>query len=133
MYRRRFLAGAVHMLVATSLAACSDSSTIDSITHSAETPDPQSELALLLYDLFPYDGLNSALYLDAAGQIMSRGNPVIDEGLASLQEASGGRHWSELSQVERLQLLRDREDTAFFAALRAAAIENLYREPELWD
>ena len=89
-------------------------------------------LASVAYDLFPFQALTPALYVQVGERLLQAGNPAITEGLARLREISSNMPWKELDESARLTVLASLEGTPFFAALRAGTIEVLYRSPEVF-
>jgi hypothetical protein len=65
-------------------------------------------------------------------RLLQANNPAISDGMAKLREVSGNVPWKELDESARVTVLASLQDTPFFATLRAATIEVLYRSPEVF-
>lgn len=132
--RREALLAISQLALATSLVACSE--TPDSAAPVSESgPQGDTDLQLLAsvaYDLFPFQTLTPALYVQVGERLLQAGNPAIAEGLTRLREVSGNVPWKELDESARVTVLASLQGTPFFAALRAGTIEVLYRSPEVF-
>ena len=65
--------------------------------------------------------------------LLKAGNPVLTAGLQQLRTAVGAVAWKQVDEAKRLAVLTELQTSAFFAALRAGALEVLYRSPEMFD
>lgn len=132
--RREALLAISQFALAVSLAACSEAPDAAAPELAAE-PQGDTDLQLLAsvaYDLFPFQTLTPALYVAVGERLLQAGNPAISEGLSRLREISGNVPWKELDESARVTVLASLEGTPFFAALRAATVEVLYRSPEVF-
>ncbi len=129
--RRRMLLAISQLALAASLAACGNA---DKTVAPGATGDSDLELlASVAYDLFPYPGLQADLYVQVSEHLLKAGNPVITAGLQQLRTAVGAVAWKQVDEAKRLAVLTELQTSAFFAALRAGALEVLYRSPEMFD
>ena len=49
-----------------------------------------------------------------------------------LRESNGSMPWLEVDETQRIELLIQLEQSAFFGTMRATAIEVLFRDPEVF-
>ncbi len=131
LQRRQMLLAISHLALTASLAACGNGT--ESPAASATAADSDLELlASVAYDLFPFPALDAALYVRVGERLLQAGNPVVADGLLQLRTAAAGAPWKQLDEARRVAVLTDVQATPFFAALRAATLEVLYRSPEVF-
>jgi len=132
--RRETLLAISQLALVGSLAACSEA-TDTALPEAVTEPQGDTDLQLLAsiaYDLFPFAALTPALYVQVGERLLQANNPAISDGMAKLREVSGNVPWKELDESARVTVLASLQDTHFFATLRAATIEVLYRSPEVF-
>ena len=131
MRRRQMLLAISQLALAAALAACGKS---EQASAPAATVDSDLELlASVAYDLFPYPGLKADLYVQVGEHLLKAGNPVITAGLQQLRSAVGNMPWKQVDEMHRIAVLTQLQTSPFFAALRAGALEVLYRTTEMFD
>ncbi|MBV8142499.1 MAG: gluconate 2-dehydrogenase subunit 3 family protein [Verrucomicrobia bacterium] len=85
--------------------------------------------------MYPHDNLDDSCYESVVLGFASK--TLVDRDFADLVE-NGVRvlinqhHWAELSEVNRLEALKQIEDTPFFRAIRTEFILRFYRNPVVW-
>ena len=130
LQRRQMLLSISRLALAASLAACGSGSEPPA-AESAGDSDLEL-LASAAYDLFPFPALDALLYIRVGERLLQGGNPAVADGLLQLRTAAAGVPWKQLDEARRVAVLTDLQATPFFAALRAATLEVLYRSPELF-
>lgn len=126
--RRRMLLAISQLALMSGLAACSRGEQAVSSAEIVTSGDTDLELlASVAYDLFPYEELPAELYVRIARNLLDVNNPSMNQGLQQLRSAAGNVAWKDVAESRRVDILQEMENTAFFAAIRAASIEVLYR------
>ena len=100
--------------------------------HAAQT------LMVMAYDLFPHESLGSEYYAavvvsldkEAAGDPALR--TLLTNGVAKL-DASHGMPWIELSEGQRVAVLKGIETSEFFTTMRTKTINALYGNPLVYQ
>lgn len=132
--RRRMLVAISQCALISGLTACNLNEQDDSNTTMPATGDSDLELlASVAYDLFPYEEIPAELYVRIAENLQASDNPDIDQGLAQLRSSVANTSWKAVEESRRVAVLSEMEDSAFFAALRAATIEVLYRSEAVFN
>ena len=131
LHRRQVLLAISQLVLAGSLAACGPGTEQQVAAIPAADTDTEL-LASVAYDLFPYPALDASMYVRIAERLLQAGNPAITAGLAQLRTAVGGMPWKEVDENQRVAILTDLQGTPFFATVRAASLEVLYRSPEVF-
>ena len=128
--RRRMLLAISQLALAASLTACGNA---EQKAAPAAVGDTDLELlASVAYDLFPYPGLQANLYVQVGEHLLKANNPLIAAGLQQLRTAVGNRPWKQVDEMQRVAVLTQLQTSPFFAALRAGALEVLYRSPDMF-
>lgn len=130
LQRRQVLIAISQIALAASLNACGGAG-------QAPAPAPAGDtdlelLASVAYDLFPFPALDAGMYVRVAERLQQAGNPVVADGLTQLRAAVDNMPWKELEESRRVAVLAAMQTTPFFAAVRAATLEVLYRSPEVF-
>jgi len=131
LQRRQMLLAISHLALTASLAACGNGADAPAGTVTAGDSDLEL-LASVAYDLFPFPALDATLYIRVGERLLQGGNPAVADGLLQLRTAAAGVPWKQLDEARRVAVLTDAQTTPFFAALRAATLEVLYRSPEVF-
>jgi hypothetical protein len=129
LQRRKMLFAISQLVLAGTLSACGGAS---EPPPQAATP-AESDLELLAavsYDLFPFPDLPPSLYVQVGERLLQASNPVVTEGLTQLRASAGNSAWKDIDEATRVATLTAMQATSFFAAVRAASLEVLYRAPE---
>jgi hypothetical protein len=129
LHRRQVLLAISQLVLAGSLAACGPEAEQQAATPAADTDTEL--LASVAYDLFPYPALDAGMYVRIAERLLQAGNTTITAGLEQLRAAVGGMPWKEVDENQRIAILTELQGTPFFAAVRTASLEVLYRSPEV--
>jgi hypothetical protein len=128
--RRRMLLAISQLALAAALAACGKAQQSGA---PAATGDSDLELlASVAYDLFPYPGLKADLYVRVGDHLLQANNPLITAGLQQLRTAVSNVPWKQVDEAQRIAVLTQLQTSPFFAAVRAGALEVLYRTPEMF-
>lgn len=130
LQRRQVLIAISQIVLAGSLSACGGA-------EQAAAPAPAGDtdlelLASVAYDLFPFPALNAEMYVRVAERLQQAGNPVVASGLTQLRSAVDNVSWKDMEESRRVAVLTDMQTMPFFAAVRAATLEVLYRSPEVF-
>ena len=128
LHRRRMLLAISQLALASSLGACGG--TTEPAPQAAATESDLELLAAVSYDLFPFPDLPPALYVQVGERLLQANNPAIAEGLEQLRASAGTMAWKEIDETTRIATLTAMQTTPFFAAVRAATLEVLFRAPE---
>jgi hypothetical protein len=128
--RRQVLLAISQIAMATTLISCGQGAEQELATAQGDTD--LELLASVAYDLFPFPGLQADHYVHIGRNLLETNSTVIAEGLTQLRAASNSLPWKELDEFRRVAILAAMQDSAFFASVRAATIEVLYRSPELF-
>lgn len=126
--RRRFLLAISQLCLAGSLAGCSGEEVPAAGPAAAESD--AALLAAVAFDLFPFPALAPALYVQIGERLQQGGNSALPEGLARLRSVAAGSAWQDVAEAQRLAVLTELQGTPFFGAVRATALEVLFRAPE---
>lgn len=102
------------------------------------TANQRKSLVRLLRVAYPHQDFPDGPYERTADAVLARVSASIPEkvglmsGLDSL-DATGRGVFTELSDEDALQVLRDAEDAPFFKVIRAVAVVALYDDHEVWE
>lgn len=132
LQRRQMLLAISHLALTASLAACGDATEAPVAGTAAGDTDLEL-LASVAYDLFPFPALDAGLYIRVGERLLQGGNPAVADGLLQLRTAAAGIPWKQLEEPRRIAVLTELQSTPFFASLRAATLEVLYRSPEVFS
>ncbi len=128
--RRKMLLAISQLALAAALTACGNAE--QKVAPAAAGDSDLELLASVAYDLFPYAGLQADLYVQVGDHLLKASNPVITAGLQQLRTVVGSAPWKQVDEAKRLAVLTELQTSPFFAALRAGALEVLYRAPEMF-
>ena len=98
-------------------------------------PQTAQSLLQIFRVMFPHDVLDDSYYECVVQKIVSIGSTdrafadLIDNGIGRLKSQY---RWSQLSEADRLQTLKEIESSPFFQALRTEFIINFYGNPLVW-
>lgn len=128
LQRRRMLLAISQLVLAGSLGACGGA---PEPAQQAAAPEGDLELlAAISYDLFPFPDLPPGLYVQVGERLLQANNPVIAEGLSQLRASAGATAWRAIDDTTRVATLTSMQTTPFFATVRAATLEVVFRAPE---
>lgn len=138
MSRREFLqsSGLAVMVVATAGAGAMIFDPAGAWAQSTEALDPHTARTLLdvARQLFPHDMLGNQYYaevvvaLDGQAKDDKGTADMITKGVAECDSAMGV-DFVDLSEGNRTRVLKDIESSDFFAKMRGATVDGLYRNP----
>ena len=129
MTRRQTLAAITVVVAASPLLSCSD----NNATVSAKGYSDLEILSSVAYDLFPHKALSPDLYLQVGQRLLRLDSSVVSQGLLQLQSEAGNRSWIDVSESERLSVLKSIEKSEFFALLRSVTIDVLYHDSAMFE
>jgi hypothetical protein len=105
-------------------------------------PASGATLVKMARDLYPHDRLPDSCYEHAvvtidreiAGIVATR--TMLSEGVVALDEAAKAAHGKPYamldSEVQRVAVLKQIQDTPFFVSVRSRMITALYNQPDVW-
>jgi hypothetical protein len=112
----------------------------DGLRSHQSTPvifDPETAQVLLqvFRVMYPHDALDDSCYRHVVHELASK--TLIDRALADLIEKEVSvlidqYHWVELSEGDRLEALKQIENSPFFRAIRSEFIIHFYGNPLVW-
>jgi hypothetical protein len=142
--RRVFLKGAATAVPTVAIATSAGLTVSDAWADDATTLTPATlkTLVKVARDIYPHDFLGRQLlhHRDQAvgrqGGEGSRHQVADRDGVAQLDKSANDRHKVPYAQVqwenERVALLQQIEQTAFFQKVRGDLVVSLYNQKELW-
>jgi hypothetical protein len=140
--RRDFLALSRQLLLGATAIALSplniNAQTVAALNFQALDQESVGLLTQACRLLFPHDGLPQAVYLEAAREVDRRmkANPefaaAATQAVAFLGSATPVP-WQQATVAQQLAALTAGQDSAWFPPLRDAAMESLYRNPQVWQ
>jgi hypothetical protein len=99
--------------------------------HTAQT------LTLMAYELFPHDRVGMQYYAAVVESVDKEAGSdpalrkLLTDGVAKL-DASHGMPWTEVSEGQRIAVLKSMETTDFFGTMRTRTINALYGNPRVY-
>lgn len=105
-------------------------------THHVQ-PREMATLIQMARDIYPHNHVSDEYYARAVkGYDSAEHQANIAAGIAALDAAAQGRGFSDyLSvswEIDRVEILRTLEDSAFFQTIRGNLVTGLYNQKELW-
>lgn len=125
------VSGALFALPPASVAAADPGATLSD--HELEV------LSSVASIIFPHKKASPALFGQIVENIAAKvaqsaqDLDLVRAGVAQLDELSGVDGWSAVSDEQRVAFLKEIETSPFFGFLRNAAVEVVYRDPEIWN
>ena len=108
----------------------------------ALAPETMRSLVKMARDVYPHDRLADRFYAitmkahDEAAAKDPAARELVEAGIARLDELAKHKHGVPYAEVgweaDRVRLLREIEEGAFFQKVRAGMVTGLYNQPELW-
>lgn len=106
------------------------------------TPQTMAILIQMARDTYPHDRIRDAYYAEAiashdakAGEDAAH-KSMLEQGVAGLDlaaEGKGAARYVDLGwEIDRVEILRDIESSAFFQAIRGGLVTGIYNNPDLW-
>jgi hypothetical protein len=140
--RRKFIAGCGTAALVISGAAVMHPGEAWGLEVKNLTPDTMRTLIRLARDIYPHDRVADRFYAvavksydDKAGSDPAT-RQLVEKGVASLDDLAQKKHGVPYAEVgweaERVGLLRQIEDGAFFQKVRGDLIVSLYNQKEVW-
>ena len=104
---------------------------------TALKPSSMATLIQMARDIYPHDHVADEFYAIAVkGYDTADAAPDIEAGIAALDAAARGKgHTSYLDtgwERDRVDILRNMEDSAFFQRIRGGLVTGLYNQKEVW-
>lgn len=142
--RRVFLKGAAATAPAVAIATSTGLSVSDAWADDATTLTPATlkTLVKMARDIYPHDFLGDSYYITAVKPWDGKAakdpavKSLISDGITQLDEAANDHHKVPYAQVQwendRVALLQQIEQTAFFQKIRGDLVVSLYNQKELW-
>jgi hypothetical protein len=141
--RRKFMAGFGTAALVISGAAVMHPGEAWGLEVKNLTPDTMRTLIRLARDIYPHDRVADRFYAVAVkGYDEKAGSDpatrqLVEKGVASLDDLARNKHGVPYAEVgwesERVGLLRQIEDAAFFQKIRGDLIVSLYNQKEVWS
>ncbi len=100
-------------------------------------PETMATLIQMARDIYPHDQVGTEYYAVAVkGYDTADNAKAVEAGIAALNGAARGKgHANYLSigwERDRVDLLRAREDSAFFQRIRGGLVTGLYNQKPVW-
>jgi len=100
-------------------------------------PETFATLIQMARDIYPHDQVGDEYYVIAVkGYDTAEAAPAIEEGIAALNAAAEARGYTSYLDIgwerDRVDILRDMEDTAFFQQIRGGLVTGLYNQKAVW-
>ncbi|MBR0794619.1 gluconate 2-dehydrogenase subunit 3 family protein [Bradyrhizobium jicamae] len=142
--RRVFLKGAAATAPAVAIATSTGLGVADAWADEAGTLTPATMKTLLKVarDIYPHDFLGDSYYIAAVKPWDDKAakdpavKSLISDGVARLDQEANDRHKMPYAQVpwenDRVALLQQIEQSAFFQKVRGDLIVSLYNNKEVW-
>ncbi len=140
--RRDFLAttSAATLAVGAGMVACPKGAWAVSVKNLK--PETMQTLIQMARDIYPHDRLGDKYYAGAvAGYDDQAGKDtdlksLIEDGVAALDTMAGAQHGGRYADVgwesDRVALLVQIQDGAFFQKIRGGLVTGIYANPEVW-
>ncbi|WFU45524.1 gluconate 2-dehydrogenase subunit 3 family protein (plasmid) [Bradyrhizobium sp. CB82] len=142
--RRVFLKGAAATAPAVAIATSTGLSVSDAWADDATTLTPTTlkTLVKMARDIYPHDFLGDSYYITAVKPWDGKAakdpavKSLISDGVTQLDKAANDHHKVPYAQVQwendRVALLQQIEQTAFFQKIRGDLVVSLYNQKEVW-
>ncbi|MCP3471699.1 gluconate 2-dehydrogenase subunit 3 family protein [Bradyrhizobium sp. CCGUVB1N3] len=142
--RRVFLKGAAATAPAVAIATSMGLGVSDAWADDATTLTPATlkTLVKMARDIYPHDFLGDSYYITAVKPWDGKAakdpaiKSLISDGITQLDRAANDRHKVPYVQVQwendRVALLQQIEQTAFFQKIRSDLVVSLYIQKEVW-
>jgi hypothetical protein len=140
--RRKFIAGVGTTAVVISGAAVMHPGEAWGLEVKNLKPETMRTLIRLARDIYPHDRVADRFYAVAMKSYdeKSGSDPVtrqlVEKGVTALDDLAHNKHGTPYAEVgwesERVNLLRQIEDGAFFQKIRGDLIVSLYNQKEVW-
>jgi len=142
--RRAFLKGAAATAPAVAIAASTGLGVSDAWADDATslTPATLKTLVKMARDIYPHDFLGDSYYITAVKPWDGKAakdpaiKSLISDGVTRLDKAASDRHKVPYAQVQwendRVALLQQIEQSAFFQKIRGDLVVSLYNQKEVW-
>jgi len=93
-----------------------------------------AKLIQLARDIYPHDKISDEFYVRAVkGYDAEDKVKTIEAGIADLDKRAGGDYLSLGWEEQRVAVLRQMEDTAFFQSIRGGLVTGLYNQKAVWS
>ena len=137
--RRDFLVGSTGASLVVASGAVFAPSQGWAVEVQALKPESMATLIQMARDVYPHDRLADRFYAKA---VMSHDEKAVDDeahkaliedGVADLDARAGdGGYLGVGWEVDRVAILKQIEDTAFFQTIRGGLVVGLYNQKEVW-
>ncbi len=92
-----------------------------------------AKLIQLARDIYPHDKISDEYYVIAIkGYDAKDSAKTIEAGIADLDKRAGGDYLNLGWEEQRVDILRQMEDTAFFQTIRGGLVTGLYNQKAVW-
>lgn len=96
-------------------------------------PETLAKLIQLARDIYPHDKISDEYYVMAIkGYDSQEHAKTIEAGIADLDNRAGGDYLSLGWEAQRVAILREMEDLAFFQTIRGGLVTGLYNQKAVW-
>ncbi len=138
--RRQFLSksGVVGGLLIVTPAAVFGPDRAWGLAPAALSSEQMATLIQMARDVYPHDHVPDRFYAiavkghDTAATEDPETKAMLEAGLADLDARAGGSYRGLGWEDDRVAILREVEDTAFFQTIRGGLVVGLYNQPEVW-
>ena len=96
-------------------------------------PSTMATLVQMARDIYPHDSVATEYYVKAVkGYDTPQSAGMIEDGIAALDEASGGSYMGIGWEIDRVSVLEEVQDSGFFQTIRGNLVTGLYNQKEVW-
>lgn len=131
----RAVAGVASVAVGANFICAPDAAWALEVTHLK--PETMATLMVMARDIYPHDRLADSYYATAVkGYDTAEAAAEVEAGVAALDAAAqalGHASYAAVPwEIERVAILREMEDSAFFQTVRGGLVTGLYNQKEVW-
>ena len=111
-------------------------------TPKAISPESFATLVQACRDIYPHDHLADSFYakvvegFDAAAEADPAEKAILEDGAASLDQAAQSAHGVDYNavgwEIDRVDILRNMQDSAIFGKMKGALVGGIYGNPDVW-
>lgn len=136
--RRDFLAGSGKTALGTAMVVGTGTLMVPTAGWGMEVkalkPETMATLIQIARDIYPHDQVHDKYYAKAVkGFDDDSKKDMVEGGVAGLDKAAGeGGYLGTGWEADRVDLLKDIEDSDFFQAVRGTLVVSLYNQKALW-
>lgn len=122
-------------VIGTGFMAARDAAWATELT--ALDPETFATLVQMARDIYPHDRIGDEFYVIAVkGYDNPEAAPIIDAGILALNDMAVGKGYDNYVSIgweaDRVAILREIEDSAFFQQIRGGLVTGLYNQKAVW-